>query len=838
MEFAFECPLASGLHIRPARHLSDVANRFISACSMTNLQNGLKADLKRVLAVVAADVREGDRCSITVEGVDNADAGAALRRFIGQDLPRCDELPAEAPPNSSSRKVPRVLRASSAQCYFGLPVSAGAGQGKIVIMAAVALSAQLIPETPGDPRAERERVQNGFAAVRARVEGLLSNNRAGVEAEILQAHLAILDDKTLRLEIERRIDSGLPATQAVAEAGERFAELLNKAENQYIRERALDVQELCIELLAEMYGPQFRRQHMRLEEPAIIVAETLAPHQFLGLDRKCLKGIVLESSGTTSHAVILARTLGVPVVAGVANARRILTPGLDAIVDGNRGIVIAQSTPSACRFYERESAAARRRNAVLARIGMAPALTSDGARIEVGANVAYEDEISPVFENGADGIGLFRTEILFAGRERPLSEDEQYGIYSRAVRAAGGRPVIFRTIDIGGDKPLPYLRLPAEKNPFLGYRGIRIYPEFRDLVATQLRAMLRASASGPVWLIAPMISSLDEVKWFQKEVERAKSELERRQSPFDASIRLGAMIEVPSACFLLPQLGAELDFFSIGTNDLSQYFFAADRETSRLASLANVRNPAFLTFLKQIADELQACAKWVGMCGEMASDPRNLPLLLGLGLNEISVPSNEIVALKQKIAGFSAAECRQLLARAVRCGAPEEVEQLLDLASPSEPARLLLDAELVDLRSHSRTKEEAISEIINALYATGRIEDPQELEEAIWAREQIYATGVGHGLAIPHCNSKTVRASAISILRLQQPIEWGSGNSSPVAMVILLALREFEQSGVHMKVFSQLARKLMSEEFRSLLMSIEDPSDLIIKVRSELGGDF
>jgi fructose-specific PTS system IIA-like component len=837
-EFEFECKLPNGLHARPASHLAEVANRFVAACTLTNLRTRAEADIKSVLAAIAADVRPGDCCKLRVEGADQAAAMEALRRFISEELPAFDEPVAEAVPVSAVPKLPRGLESSGARYLFGLPVSRGIGQGKAVVLDRIALTADFADAPIDGPGPEHDRVERSFAAVRARVEGLLARHAPDTEAAILKAHLAILGDVTLRREIAQRIDRGLSAVRAIVESGERFSSLLQRTDNAYIRERAVDVQELCSELLEEIYGPDFKPPSVELREPSILAAETLAPHQLLALDRRWLEGIVLESAGATSHAVILARSMGIPAVVGVAGATRSLRSGEESVIDGVRGLVFPQCPAPALRFYDRERSAARRRQAALTELASAPAITADGVRIEIGANISSAADAIAASANGADGVGLFRTELLFARRSTAPSEDEQFAAYAAAARAANGRPVILRTADIGGDKPLPYLKLPAERNPFLGYRGIRIYPEYREWIAAQIRAALRASAEGAVWLMAPMIACVEEAVWFKSEVARAKDDLRAQGAAFNESMPLGAMIEVPSAAFQLDRLCAALDFFSIGTNDLSQYFFAADRENPKLAGLTDVRNPAFLALLRQVANEVRARGKWIGLCGEMAGETRNLPLLLGLGLNEISVSANAIPALKRDAARLSAAACRELFERAIACDTARQVETLLDSAAPAGSAEPLFSPNLVMLRSDSRDKDEAIRELVDALYAAGRIDDPGRLEDAVWARESVYSTGLGHGFAIPHCKTDVVAANSIGILKLDQPIEWGSLDGNPVRMVILLALRESNQNGTHMKVFSRLARKLMDEEFRGRLMQIDDPGEMISHVGRELEGSI
>jgi fructose-specific PTS system IIA-like component len=567
----------------------------------------------------------------------------------------------------------------------------------------------------------------------------------------------------------------------------------------------------------------------------VVVVEKLTPQQLLDLDRTGIRALLMESAGTTSHAVILARSLAIPTLIGVKNLPQLLSPGQEIVVDANRGVVIPELTPAVRRYYERELITLQKRQATLVRDAMAPAITADGRMVEVAANLSSAEELGPAFANGADGIGLFRTEMLFTGREQPPSEDEQFEIYAQAARAARGRPVVLRTFDIGADKPAPYFKLPAEDNPFLGYRGVRIYEEHRELVRAQMRAILRASAVGRVHLMVPMVATLEEVLWMKAQLAQAQKDLTERKLAFDPAMPMGIMIEVPSVAFILDQLCEEVDFFSIGTNDLVQYFLAADRGNPRVARLSNVRHPAFLRFLKQIVDELHKRGKYIGMCGEMAGDISHLPLLLALGLDGISVASFEIPILKERISRLTISDCESVLSKALKCKGMAEVESLLATGALSSPDSSLLDRDLVVLNSKSESKEEAIREIINAFYVEARTNDPDGLEEAVWTREEVYSTGLGHGFAIPHCKTDAVITESIGVLKLSKPVEWGALDGQPVHTVILLAARESNANGRHMQVFSQLARKLMNEKFRSQLEQTEDADAVLGYLVGELG---
>lgn len=825
VEFTFICPLAHGFHARPASHLAAVAGNFIADCILTNQRSGSDADLRSVLSIIAADIRMNDLCSVCVTGHDEALASATLQRFIQtdlavHDLPLPDVVPAEA-----HRELPRALRLASAQVCFGQSASRGIGTGKAVIAGGIDLHPeQFDPAGSSNPPDEEQKINNAIAAVRTRMQSKLLEPLSAAESGILQAHLAILHDPAFTGRLVQRVSQDDSAAQAIAEANKFFGDQLRRSENPLLRERAVDIQGICLELLENVVGVK-PAAGVELREPSIVIADNLTPQQLLGLDRKWIRGLVMESAGTTSHTVILARSLEIPTLVAVKDARTVLS-GLEIVLDANRGFLILERTPPVNAFYERESRAMERRRSALSRYGRGAVCTADGHTITVSTNVASTNEVNAAFHAGAGGIGVFRTEMLFVGREHAPTEEEQFEIYAHAARVAGGRPVVIRTFDIGGDKPLRFLKMPAEDNPFLGYRGVRIYAQHQELLRTQLRAIVRASAVGRIRLMVPMVSTLEEVLWFKEQVAQVQRELEQSQIAFDRSMPVGTMVEVPSAAFILDQLGPELDFFSLGTNDLSQYFFAADRGNPRVASLVNARHPAFLRFLQQIVRGVKKQGKSLSVCGDMAADLRSIPLLIGLGIEEISVPAPEIPLIKERISRLSVSECHNLLSQVLECRQIEDLERLLD-REPDGAARSLLTRELILVNNEAASKEEAIREIVDAIYVEGRTDDPDRLEEAVWARESVYSTGLGHGFAVPHCKSDAVSAASIAVLKLKNPVDWEAIDGNPVQIVIFLAARESDAENEHLRVFSRLARNLMDEDFRCRLLSSDSQDDLL-----------
>jgi multiphosphoryl transfer protein len=835
LQFVFSCPLASGIHARPASYLAEVANQFAAESTLANLRNGLTANAKSVLGIISTDIRNGDRCSLHVTGPDEHAAQAALRRFVDETLPRCDVPLASVADSNAAGKLPRVLQAAKATCIFGTPVSRGLAQGKVVILRRMTLPREPKSDIAPNPQHELERIQDAVSAVRHRIGEKLKYALTPTGAAVLQADLAMAGDVFLVQKLNEQVLRGKSAAQAVVEAGEFFIDLLGHSENEYIRQRSADIEEICLQLLEEVNGARPAASAVALREPSVLVAEMLGPQQLLELDRRLLKALVIEHSAATSHAAILARSLGIPTLAGVRNARLALRPGSEVVVDANRGFVIPTLSPPVQRFYERERETLRRRKELWVGDTENAAATSGGDRIEVAANVSSGEELSLAFINGADGVGLFRTEMIYLGREDAPSEEEQFAIYSEAARLADSKPVIIRTFDIGGDKKVPYLNLSHEENPFLGFRGARIYAEHRDLLQAQLRAILRASAVGNLQIMAPMISSVEEIVQFKAEVALARHSLLSKGADFRSDVKIGMMIEVPSVAFILEQLSAEVDFFSIGTNDLAQYFFAADRGNSKIASLFSVRHPSFLRFLEQIVEQIHHAGKWVGVCGEMAADVRSLPFLLGLGLNEISVPAAEVHDFKRAVANLRTSDCIRLLDEALASKDGKEVEDLLAAETFRTPVRSLLSDELIVLASTSQNKEEVMQEMVDSLYISGRAEDRQQLEEALWGREAMGSTSLGYGFAIPHCKTDAVTANSICVLRLKQAIHWDAGDKEPVHMVVLLAVRESDAASTHMQVFSSLARKLVNDDFRQHLLKVASAHEVSSYLALQLG---
>lgn len=829
LEHHFACPLPNGLHARPASHLEAVASRFGATATLRNERNGHEADTKSVLALIASDIRHGDPLCLRVEGgPDEAEAFAALQHFVDVEFAGADEpLPELDAGAETVRMAPSLRACAPERILTGKAACRGVADGAVVLVGGLTLAAQFAEAPGGTAEEEEAQFERAVHAARSRMETALGLAR-GAEAEVLKAHLALLRDMTLRQTVTRHLrERGGNAARAVVAAIEEFGDRLRNSESAYLRERALDMQDIGASLLAELHGPEAVVRGPTLTGPSVVVSESLTPGQFLALDRRYLQGVVLEHAGATSHTVILARAAGLPTLTGVKDALA-LRPDCPVILDATLGIFLPDPNEGVRRYYALERQKIARQRAGASAFRDLPGRSRDGKELRVLANVSSAAEVGEAVRQGAEGIGLFRTEMLYMDRDTPPSEDEQAEIYTAAVREAQGRPVILRTFDIGGDKPVAYLKLPVEPNPFLGSRGARIYGEFGALLTAQLRAAFRAAAHGRISIMAPMIACAEEMRAFRAAVDAVRADFS------GADVPVGVMLEIPSAVFAVPELAAHADFFSLGTNDLAQYFLAADRDNGAVAELHAGFHPTFLRLLRLAVEQATAHGRPIGLCGELGENAAALPLLLGLGLTSISLGAARVLGVKSALARLDASACQSLLHRAERCADRREVETCLEEMTSAASERPLLSADTIATEASGVNKHEAIKTLVDLLAADNRLGDGVEVEEAIWKREEAYSTGFGYGFAVPHCQSAQVTANSLALIRLKEPVEWGSLDGNPVRVVILLAIRAADHGKEHLRIFSRLSRLVMQDAFRDRLEQAVDAPEIFSILSAEL----
>ncbi|WCP80260.1 phosphoenolpyruvate--protein phosphotransferase [Vibrio harveyi] len=829
--FSFSCELPNGVHARPASHVEAVCNSFDSSITWQNQRTGMSGNAKSVLSLISTDTLLGDECLITIEGQDEDNALTQLKQFITNEFPHCDAPLATTPQEDENLDpLPRNFSNLNVAHIRGRSVSEGFGQGVLTAIGAINFDAFTDLPPAKSLNEERSQLNSGLEAV-VKSLTIQLNSSEHTEGEVLKAHLSIAKDEEFRQTIASNLVEGRGSADAIIATAKHFGEVMKNSSSAYMRERELDIRDVCYQLLQSIYGDERFGSQNKLTQPTVCLADDLTPSQFLELDKSLLKGLILSHGGNTSHTVILARSFAIPTIVGVEGSR--LTDLLDeeVVVDGTLGIVVTEIAESVERYYVQESKVKEIVSSRQAQFRDVAAQTFDGKVLEVAANIAHSVEAKAAFANGAEAVGLFRTEMLYMDRTCAPDEDELYNIFCQACDAANGKSIIVRTIDIGGDKPVDYLNIPAENNPFLGYRAVRIYPEFIEMFKTQLRAILRASAHGNLKIMIPMISSLEEILWVKDILAEVRQELRKEALPFAEKVPLGIMLEVPSVAFIIDQCCEEIDFFSIGSNDLTQYLMAVDRDNAKVAASYNSLNPAFLRTLDHVVREVHRHGKWIGLCGELGAKGSVLPLLVGLGLDEISMSSPSIPATKERIAKLDSRECRQLLNKAMQCRTIQEVEHVLAQFRMTQSEAPMVSADCISLDRDLRNKEEVIKTLSDNLFLTGRCRYPNKLADDLWAREDVFSTGLGFGFAIPHTKSEHIEQSAISVCRLAKSIEWGDEEAQ---FVIMLTLNKHAAGDQHMKIFSKLARKIMHADFRDQLMTAETSYQIEALLKQEL----
>ena len=508
---------------------------------------------------------------------------------------------------------------------------------------------------------------------------VMAGRTFGEEKEaIFEGHIMLLEDEELEGDIVTLIrDERFSAEKAIHHAIEQYASMMAELDDPYLRERATDFRDIGTRLVKNALGMEIVNLST-IDEEVILVAHDLTPSETAQINLNFVRGFVTDIGGRTSHTSIMARSLELPAIVGTNDVTKQVKSGDFLVLDALRNHVLINPSEDELNKLKDAQAKFLAEKAELAKLKELPAETTDGHRVEVCANIGTIKDMDGAHRNGAEGVGLYRTEFLFMDRDALPSEEEQYQAYKEVAESMPDHPIIVRTMDIGGDKELPYMKFPKEMNPFLGWRAVRIFFDRKDIMHTQLRAILRASAYGKLRIMFPMIISVEELRALKQEIEELKAELRNEQLPFDESIEVGVMIETPAAAVIARHLAKEADFFSIGTNDLTQYTLAVDRGNELISGLYNPLSPSVLTLIKQVIDASHAEGKWTGMCGELAGDDRASLLLLGMGLDEFSMSAMSIPRVKQLVRSANYAEVKAMADQALACATIAEVEAVLD----------------------------------------------------------------------------------------------------------------------------------------------------------------
>ena len=530
---------------------------------------------------------------------------------------------------------------------------------------------------------EASRFQGAVATSKTELQAIrdMADKELGADkAAIFDAHLLVLSDPELLGPIEDKIKSeNVNAESALKETADMFITMFESMDNEYMKERAADIRDVTKRVLAHLLGVEIPNPSM-VQEEVIIVAEDLTPSDTAQLNRNFVKAFTTDIGGRTSHSAIMARSMEIPAVVGAKEVTGKIQNGDIVIVDGLTGAVHVNPTPELIAEYEQKAKDYEAQKAEWAKLKNEKTVSKDGHHVELVANIGTPKDIKGVIDNGGEGVGLYRTEFLYMGRDNFPTEEEQFEAYKAVLEGMEGKPVVVRTLDIGGDKELPYLQLPHEMNPFLGFRAIRLCLDEQDMFRTQLRALLRASSYGNLKIMFPMIATLGEFRDAKAVLMEEKEKLVAEGVQVSESIEVGIMVEIPSTAVMADLFATEVDFFSIGTNDLIQYTMAADRMNERISYLYQPYNPAILRLVKQVIDAAHKEGKWAGMCGEMAGDEIAIPLLLGMGLDEFSMSATSVLKARSLITQLSKAEMEELANKAMQMKTNDEVLEAVKAA--------------------------------------------------------------------------------------------------------------------------------------------------------------
>lgn len=670
-----------GLHARPAAQFVATAARFQSQILVQNLTRN--TELVRgdsINQVTTLGVRQGHELVITATGSDADEALAALQALFANNFGE-DNVALNSPPAFHHKVTPATHGE-----LLGIAASAGVAIAPIVHYQPTHISIK--EYHVDDPDAEWQRVQAAIHTARQEIQAVFSQASIQIgdaEAAIFDAQLLFLEDPVL-LEAakERILEHHLNAEAAWQTVVDEVATSYHTLEDSYLQERVDDVVDVGQRVLRLLAGNAPAKVH--LDEPAILVATDLTPSDTAGLDPTKVLGICTTSGSATSHSAIIARTLGIPAVLGVDAQVLHLADGTVMALDGESGRAWVEPESHILDLLAAKQSAWQTAQQQARATAHQAAITRDRRQVSVFANIGSISDVQVAVASGAEGVGLLRTEFLYLDRTSAPTEEEQLEVYQAIAQVLDNRPLIIRTLDVGGDKPLPYLRVGLrEANPFLGSRGIRFCLDNLDLFKTQLRAILRASVGHQIKIMLPMIATVTEVRAAKTILGEVQAVLNQAGIPFDAAMKVGIMVEVPSAVAIADQLAAEVDFFSIGTNDLSQYIMASDRTNPRVANLVDALHPAVLRMVQQAIQAANAAGISVGLCGELAADTLATPILLGLGLDELSVNPQSIAGVKQAITRLSIVECEAIVASALQQDSAVHVRELIS-TSVTPPA--------------------------------------------------------------------------------------------------------------------------------------------------------
>jgi phosphocarrier protein FPr len=655
----------TGLHARPAKILANTAKQHKSDIVVFN--GAKKANAKSMVSILTLGVEPGTTVRFEINGEDEDLAAQVIEALVSSGLGEETTAPPPAVPApmvAAPATAPEHPDGSS--LIKGIPAAPGIGIGPVYLLQHATLTVDEAFTTAAN---ERARLNEALAQAKEQLTALHDQMKqtAPGEAAIFDAHLEILDDPDLLDAVQQRIDQRASVAHAWQTSIEERAKALAALSDPLLAARATDLHDVGYRVLRLLVNSKTANVPAWPDQPVVVIGRDLSPSDTAALPRDRVLGFCTAGGGPTAHTAIIARALGIPAIVGAGDAVLNIANGTVVIVDGQAGtIVVEPDEPTLTRAREAQQRFQARRAADQAR-SADPAITLDGHPVEIVANIGGVKDAHTAHASGAEGVGLLRTEFLFLDRAVAPTEHEQFEVYRDVALALENKPVIIRTLDIGGDKPLPYIQMLPEDNPFLGVRGIRLCLERPQLLREQLRAILKASEFGRLRIMFPMVADLSELRVARAMIEEIRAEL------YLPPVEVGIMIEVPAAALMADAFAPEVDFFSIGTNDLTQYTLAMDRMHPTLATKSDGLHPAVLRLIAKTVEAAHAAGKWVGVCGELGADPHAVPILVGLGVDELSVSVPAIPSVKAQVRALNYAEAQQLAQVALKCRTAAEV---------------------------------------------------------------------------------------------------------------------------------------------------------------------
>lgn len=813
------CEFRNGIHARPASFLSEFCQKLSSDVYIKNGKGTESYNAKSAISVVSSNILFDDVFTITLEG-DHADKEIKnLKDYVSGEWLLCDENK-ESSVEETIDYLPKVFDEFSQEYISGKPVVKGIAKSKLDNLPEFSLNKEYLNsiEKLGIEE-ERKKFDNARNISISSLKNKLANANDD-ERDLVKFQIQFIGDEEFRVKVYSFIYTEYSAIEAINRVVDFYVSEFRKSESNYIKQRDIDVIDIGFNLMSQIDSEILNVFKPKIDEECILACNTLTPSQFISLDKRFIKGLIISNIGETSHTVILAKAYGIPTLINVDLTLLQEQVGSEVILDTYLGICTFDVCDRISKYYDSEEKTYHKIKRLNDSYIHGEVYTSDDKRVEVAANIINAEECEFAFKNGAEAVGLFRTEMMYIDSDVCPSKFDIASQIREVLSHTNGKPIIIRTLDIGGDKPAKYIHFDKEANPFLGYRGIRIYENNYDIFRDLIESILLEDKNNNIKIMVPMVSCLEEVIWFKENVDKIKNELN-----IDKKIELGIMIEVPSITYNIDACCNYVDFFSIGSNDLMQYFMAADRENKKVRHLYNKFNPSFIKLLNDIVTTVKKNNKWIGVCGELASDVDFLKLLIGMGVDELSMGCSVIPNVRRTIAHISEEKCSNLLADVLNMELSDDISSLVKSNSCEYASHNILSEYNIFTDMSFIDKDDAIKFLVDNLQIQGVTRSKYQLENDIWNREMTYSTDIGFGFAIPHAKSKNVDKTAISICKLASPVKWGEQD---VNIIIMLTIKDDNSDdNQHMRIFSLLARKIMNSEFRNNLLSCRTSKDIL-----------